>query len=107
MYKNTIEIIIGGDFNINYFNKSLNKQLLDSLLSLHGLCSIVLFPTRIQNNSCSLIDNIFINKLKFNKFSVYPIINGLSDHDAQGPLLHNIFEEKRNEYNNYFFITGK
>jgi hypothetical protein len=69
VYKNTIEIICG-DFNINYFNDSTYKQLLDSLLFSHGLCSIVLFPTRIQNNSCSVIDNIFINTLKYNNFSV-------------------------------------
>jgi hypothetical protein len=36
------------------------------------------------------IDNIFINTLNKNSFSVYPCINGLSDHDAQIIVLHNI-----------------
>ena len=36
------------------------------------------------------IDNIFINTVNLNKFSVYPGINGLSDHDAQIIVLHDI-----------------
>jgi hypothetical protein len=91
LYSNTIEIIICGDININYLNDSTYKQSLDLLLALYGLSSIVQFPTRIQNNSRSAVDNIFINMLEFRNFSVYPIKNGLSDHDAQSLIIHNIF----------------
>ena len=35
-------------------------------------------------------DNIFINTVNQNSFSVYPCINGLSDHDAQIIVLHDI-----------------
>jgi len=38
-----------------------------------------------------MIDNIFINKFKNENYSVYPLINGLSDHDAQVLSLFNIF----------------
>jgi hypothetical protein len=37
---------------------------------------------------------MFINTYKFTNFTVYPIINGLSDHDAQNLILHNIFNQK-------------
>ena len=61
IYCNNVEIIICGDININYLTDSTHKQLQDSLLASYGLCSTVKFPTKIQNNSHSAIDNIFIN----------------------------------------------
>lgn len=88
IYKSSIELILCGDFNINYFNDDSNKQLLDSLLASFNLYSTVNFPTRISNNSCTLIDNIYINIYKHD-FSVLPFINGLSDHDAQILTLSN------------------
>lgn len=97
IYSTTIEIICG-DININYLIDSAHKQLLDSLLTSYSLCSKVKFPSRIQNNSQSAIDNIFINTFKFSSFSVYPIINGLSDHDTQCIVIHNIFEQNSNSY---------
>jgi hypothetical protein len=43
------------------------------------------FPTRIQNQSNMAVDNtcIFTDNYKFTKYTVSPIYNGLSDHDAQ------------------------
>jgi hypothetical protein len=41
------------------------------------------FPTRIQNQSNTAIDNIFIDNSKFTKYTVSPVYNELSDHDAQ------------------------
>jgi hypothetical protein len=90
------DIIICGDININYLKDSSYKQQLDSLLVSLGLSSIVQFSTRIQNNSYSIIDNIFINTSKFTNYTVYPIINGLSDHDAQNLIIHNIFNQHDN-----------
>ena len=98
IYSNNIEIVICGDININYLIDSTYKQLLDSLLASYGLCSTVQFPTRIQNNSHSAINNIFINTFKSNSFSLYPIINGLSDHDAQSIIMRNILEQNCNTY---------
>jgi hypothetical protein len=40
------------------------------------------FHTRVQNQSNTAIDNIFIDNYKFTKY-VSPVYNGLSDHDAQ------------------------
>jgi len=97
IYSNNTEIICG-DININYLIDSTHKQLLDSLLASYGLCSTVQFPTRIQNNSHTAIDNIFINTLKFSDFTLSPIINGLSDHNAQRIIICNIFEQNCNTY---------
>lgn len=55
------------------------KQLSDSLLASHYLYSTVQFLTRILNNSSAAINNIFINKCKKDNFTVYPLVNGLSD----------------------------
>jgi len=63
---------------------------LDSLLASYNLTSTVYFPTRIQNNSSTAIDNIFINVSKFDDYIILPIVNGLSDHDAQLITVNNI-----------------
>ena len=59
--KTSTEIIICGDLNINYFNDNSRKHLLDYFLASFSLFSTVKFPTRISTNSCTLIDNIYIN----------------------------------------------
>ena len=53
------------------------------MLASYSLHNTVQFPVRIQGNSHTLIDNIFINTFKHDEFSLYPVLNGLSDHDAQ------------------------
>jgi len=63
--------------------KITKKTLLDSLLASYNLTNTVYFPTRIQNTSATAIDNIFINVSKFDDYIIFPIVNGLSDHDAQ------------------------
>jgi len=54
-----------------------------------SLFSTIKFPTRNFVNSHTLIDNIFIDINKFN-FLAKPLINGLSDHDAQTIALSDI-----------------
>jgi hypothetical protein len=51
------------------------------MLNSYNLKDTVYFPTRITNNSATLIDNIFIDSRR--GYSIKPCINGLSDHDAQ------------------------
>ena len=62
------------------------------------------FPTRICNQTCSIIDNIFIDYNKFNKFETIPIINGISDHDAQLLLIYDI---KTTFVNKQFHLVRK
>ena len=54
-----------------------------------------------------MIDNIFINKFKNETYSVHPLINGLSDHDAPSPFnLPDInIPDGRNEYYSYRNIS--
>ena len=63
---------------------------MDSLLASHDLYSTVDFPARINNCSSTAIDNIFIDKYKNTFFSFNPLPSGLSHHDAQVLILHNI-----------------
>jgi hypothetical protein len=74
--------IICGDFNIDYIKDSPRKNSLDSILASFNLFGTVKFPTRIFKDVSTRIDNIYANIYKLD-FSVYPVINGLSDHDVQ------------------------
>jgi hypothetical protein len=83
LYVSTQEYIICFDININYLIDSERKSQLEASLRTHILTSTVNFPTRTQGNSTTAIDNIFIDIAKRDSYSICPIINGLSDHDAQ------------------------
>ena len=63
--------------------ESERKNQLDNLLLSYNLTSIIKFPTRLQNTSTTAIDNMFLDKSQFENYTVIPITNGLSDHDAQ------------------------
>jgi hypothetical protein len=52
-------------------------------MASYNLTSTVYFPTRIQNTSATAIDNIFINVSKFDYYIISPVVNGLSNHNAQ------------------------
>ena len=86
----SIKLIVCGDFNVNYFKDNSRKLLLDSLFASYSLFSTVSFPTRIFNNSSTLIDKIYINTYS-NYFSVQRFVNGLSHHDAQIITFTSIF----------------
>jgi hypothetical protein len=83
LYDNTTNIILCGDFNINYLSVNKKKQKLNSLLTSYSLYSITDFPTRTNNVTSTAIDNVFINKFKHENYEIYPLTHGLSDHDAQ------------------------
>jgi hypothetical protein len=61
--------------------------------------SIVYFPTRIQNYSSTVIDNVFIDSSRKEHISIELVTNGLSDHDAQLLVIKNI--ESISNYHNY------
>jgi hypothetical protein len=48
------------------------------------------FPTGVQNSSSTAIDNIFIDSARLNSSYTAPIINGLSNHDAQFIMISDI-----------------
>jgi len=81
-------------------------KISSSLLTSYSLYSITDFPTRIHKNSHTMIDNIFSNKFKNESYSVYSLINGLSDNDAQVLSLSNIIlPDNRNEFFSYRKIS--
>jgi endonuclease/exonuclease/phosphatase family metal-dependent hydrolase len=63
LFKLKTEIIICGDFNIDYLTDNYKNVNLIFLLNSYNLFSTrnVDFPTRISNTSKSAIDNIFID----------------------------------------------
>jgi len=83
LYKTDIEFIVCGDMNTDYLIDSYNKKQLNTTLLSYNLTNTVQFPTRIQNNSKTAIDNIFIDVTKFGNYTVQPFYIDLSDHDAQ------------------------
>jgi hypothetical protein len=93
-------LIICCAVNVNYLQETDKKSQLDVLKS-YNLFSIVTFHTRTYINSSSPIDNIFIDTTKIETYEVIPVINGLSDHDAQIINL-NTSNNKSGEYQVYF-----
>jgi len=92
LFSSTLDIIICGDvnININYLTDSARKRELEALLKTYNLTSIVNFPTCTQQKSATAIDNIFTDATRIGNYTIHPIINGLSDHDAQSITFHTI-----------------
>jgi hypothetical protein len=55
-----------------------------------NLTAAVHFPTRIQNQSNTALDNIFIHNYKFTKYTASPIYSGLSDQNKAKSKLHGL-----------------
>ena len=105
VYNKAVDIILCGDFSINCLSDNQNKQALYSLLNSYSLYSIIDF-TVIHNNSNTMTDNILINKFKNENYSVHPLINGLSVHDAQVLSLPDIIiPDDLNEFYTYMNIS--
>jgi endonuclease/exonuclease/phosphatase family metal-dependent hydrolase len=83
IYRANLNLILCGDINIDYLTENERKTQLHSMLQTYNITAIVNFPTRSQGVSSTTIDNIFIDNLKFSNYSVFPLFNGLSDHDSQ------------------------
>ena len=93
LHNNKVEYVICGDVNINYLENCDRRQQLDALLNTYNLIGTVNFPTRIVKVSQTAIDNIYIKKNR--NYTIKPIINGLSDHDAQMIIIDNIILSKQ------------
>ena len=72
-----------GDMNIDYLIDCFNKKQLDTMLLSYNLVCTVQLPTRIQNNSDTAIDSIFIDLTKFCNYTAQPFYNDLPDCDVQ------------------------
>ena len=83
IYKPDVQLIICCDININYLTESKEKQELNNILNSYNLVSVINFPTRVKNNSRSVIDNIFLNTTQFGRYTTCSMVNGLLGRDAQ------------------------
>ena len=83
-------IYIMGDFNLNLLNVETCKFTKNVLLSLqsYSFFPTIDKPTRVYNNSATLIDNIFANKL-CRKITSVNVISDNSDHNSaqSNPLI--------------------
>ena len=80
--KENKEMIIMGDFNINYENDK-NSRLhhdIKNIMTFHGFKQIVTTPTRITKDTATLIDHIFVTKPS-NFPSSSAVTTCISDHD--------------------------
>jgi hypothetical protein len=107
LYNNKYNIVICGDVNVNYPIDSNRRSQLDVLHS-YNLAGVVEFPARFGLNSQTAIDNVFIDTSSIGKYDFYPLINGLSDHDAQLLILNNGQKKgKGMSYMSYNVLTSK
>ena len=75
-------MIVGTDHNMNLLNSTKHKptnKFLDSLLG-HNMLSLITRPTRITQNSVTLIDNIFVSGQSHRNFDSAILISNISDH---------------------------
>lgn len=85
--KDSHEIIVIGDFNINILSNNFSTQKLLHTLSSHGLRHTIKTYTREFKNSKTVIDNIFTNVEK-EAISTRVINAALSDHHAQEAVVN-------------------
>jgi len=100
LYNNKYNIIIFGDVNVNYLKDNNRRSQPDAVLHSYNLVGITEFPTRFGLNSQTAIGNVFIDTSTSGKYDLYPLINGLSNHDAQ-LLILNTGQKEENECHTY------
>ena len=86
---------------VNCFSDNDKRNQLDACLNSYNLFRTNDFPTKIYSYSNLVVDNIFIDITRLNNYQVFPLINGLSGHDAQNIIL-NFLQNKPHEHQPYF-----
>jgi len=88
-----MEFVISGDFNINFLKDSIFKQKTTLLFQTYNQFQSIFQPELVS----SAFDNVFIDHGRINSYYTSPIINGLSDHEAQYLVLSNVFNYNKNK----------
>jgi len=88
LYNNKYNIIICGDVNVNYLIGNNRRSQIDAVLNSYNFAGIVKFHSRFGLNSHTAIDIVFVDTSTIRKYDLYPLINVLSDHDAQLLILN-------------------
>jgi Reverse transcriptase (RNA-dependent DNA polymerase)/Endonuclease/Exonuclease/phosphatase family len=73
--------VIAGDFNLDVLSAGVNPMVNDflSTMNVHSYYPPITLPTRITGNSATVLDNFFVNTLRYTCTSAV-IFNDLSDH---------------------------
>lgn len=80
---NNSKILICGDWNLNFLDTELiNVKYLRNIFECFNLKEYIKKPTRITNNSETLLDNV-VSNIESDILICHSVFNGLSDHDAQ------------------------
>ena len=77
-------VYIMGDFNINLLHLETCNYVQNFIFSLqtYNMIPTIDKPTRVHNNSATLTDNIFVNKME-NEIISGNIVSDISDHYSQ------------------------
>ena len=88
--------ILMGDFNINLLKHASNNVINQfyGLMCSHYFSAYILQPTRITDESKTLIDNIFLNTLEYARFSGN-LTTKITDHLIQFVILDNCYTRKK------------
>jgi hypothetical protein len=89
LYSPKSEFIICGDTKVKHLNENNYKQQISSLLKTYNLSPTIDFATRVQNSLSIAIDNVSIDNARLSSYTT-PIVNDLSEHDAQFLTISNI-----------------
>jgi hypothetical protein len=100
-FNNKYNILICGEGNLNcLFDNNNNKSQFVAVLHSYNLVCIFKFPTKIDPISQTVFGNVFIDTSTIAKYYIYPLINGLSDHDNQ-LLITNKVQKQEKECHTY------
>lgn len=61
-YRNSTTIILAADFNVNFLVDSRDRNEIYKVMNSYDMKQQIQNPTRIRNNSRTIIDNMFTNK---------------------------------------------
>ena len=97
--KNSRELIIGLDHNLDFLKSTLHNptnDFIEKILDLNMLPSITR-PTRITKSSATLIDNILVDHKHCEYLDNYVIIDDTSDHLPCVVVLKDVFLNKKSK----------
>lgn len=83
------EVILCGDFNVNFMINSIKRENVLDILNCHNIDITIRQPTRITSSSSTCIDNI-CTSINSNKYTSHIINPQISDHLAQLIEINNV-----------------
>lgn len=101
-----LNIVLGGDLNINMLSVDASQMSLDLLLRTHGLLNAIKMPTRVTITSSSLID-LFITNHDPSMITSGVIISDISDHLPIFMCVKNMSKKKRSSTYSFQLISEK